>query len=168
MGQGKRGKGLEQKIVWTNGIYKKKGWALVHKEPTPWNVSYDKRTGRVYRAFPQEKGTVDFIGVSKGKPIAFDAKSTKEETRFPLNNVKEHQVEYLKHHQEQGGISFLIVEFETLGEIYLLEFDQLYEWWVNSYRGGRKSIPYSYFKDECKRIYAKRGVAVDYLKVLEG
>lgn len=167
MGQGKRGKALEQKIEHTNKVYQKKGWALVHKEPTPWNVSYDRKTGRVYRAFPKEKGTVDFIGVSHGRPIAFDAKNTKEKTRFPLSNVKEHQVEYLRNHQDQGGISFLIVEFEKLGETYLLKFDQLYKWWIDAKRGGRKSIPYSFFNVECERILPKRGVAVDYLKALE-
>ncbi|MBU5437614.1 Holliday junction resolvase RecU [Tissierella sp. MSJ-40] len=37
--------------------------------------------------------------------IAFDAKETKEETRFPLSNVQEHQIEFMKNWYKYGGIT---------------------------------------------------------------
>lgn len=165
--QGKRGKALENLIDYANNQYKSKGLARVDKVPTPWNVSFDRRTGRVFRAFPEKKGTVDYIGVSHGKPIAFDAKSTKIKTSFPLKNIQEHQIRYLQDYEEQGGISFFIVEFEPLKEIYLITINQAAEWWVQSKRGGRKSIPYKYFKDECIRITSGNGIAIDYLEGLK-
>src|SRR5699024_2486642 len=125
MAKGKRGQALENLIEYSNKSYRQKGWAVIDKVPTPWTVYYDKRTGRVVRAFPKEKGTVDFLGVSHGRGIAFDAKSTNNTTRFPLDNVKEHQLQYLLDYQEQGGIAFLIVEFAKLREIYYLKIDDL-------------------------------------------
>src|SRR5690625_8018006 len=109
MTQANRGKRLEDLIEYSNTIYKQKGQALIDKVPTPWSVSYDRKTKRVYRAFPQKKGTVDFIGISHGRSIAFDAKNTNIRTSFPLKNVEEHQLNYLINHQDQGGISFIIV-----------------------------------------------------------
>lgn len=164
MGQGKRGKALENMVIASNQSYDLKGWGLIHKVPTPWNVSYDKRTKRVYRAFPEKKGTVDFIGIAQGRSIAFDAKSTEKPTRFPLDNIEEHQINYLRKHQDQGGISFFIVEFSKLGEVYYLPFDKVYEWWKDSFRGGRKSIPYQWFMLNCDLVKSGRGVALDYLK----
>lgn len=165
LAQGKRGKALENLIDYTNDIYARKGLARIDKVPTPWNVRYNPRK-RINVAFPEKKGTVDYVGVSKGKSIAFDAKSTKIKTSFPLKNIHEHQVKYLQDHQEQGGISFIIVEFESLQELYLLTFNQLYSWWVDSFRGGRKSIPYQYFKDNCNLIKSGSGVAADYLSCI--
>lgn len=163
MAQGKRGQALENAVNYTNKIYRNKKWALVDKVPTPWTVHYDKRTKRVIRAFPKEKGTVDFIGISNGRSIAFDAKSTKERTRFPLNNIKQHQVDYLLQHSEQGGISFFIVHFEKHQETYFLRIDQLIHWWELQKEGGRRSIPHKWFKLNCDLIRAERGVPLNYL-----
>ena len=163
MNYGKRGMALENMIEYTNNIYKLKGVALVDKVPTPWNVHYDKRSGRVVRAFPQKKGTVDFVGISNGRSIAFDAKSTKERTRFPLSNVEQHQVEYLLNHQKQGGISFLIIFFEKHNEAYFMPINKFLVWWEGQFTGGRKSIPYDWFKSNVDLIQSKNGVPLDYL-----
>lgn len=159
----KNGQALENTIEYTNNLYRSKGKALIHKEPTPWNVSYNPRK-RINVAFPEKKGTVDFKGVSEGRPIAFDAKSTKNKTSFPLKNVQDHQIKYLDDHQNHGGISFFIVEFEMFKETYFITFDQLHSWWIGSKRGSRKSIPYQYFKDECDLIRSRNGVSLDYLE----
>ena len=163
MGQGKRGYALENAIEYTNNIYKNKGWALVHKVPTPWKVMYNKRTGQVYKAYPQEKSTVDFEGMSHGRGLAFDAKSTKNKSSFPLNNIKEHQIEFLKDYRDQGGIAFFIVHFEKHQETYFLYVTQLVDWWENMKYGGRKSIPLNWFKLNCDLIKAEKGVPLHYL-----
>ena len=160
---GKRGMQLESLIEYTNNIYKKRGMALVDKVPTPWNVHYDKRTGKVIRAFPQKKGTVDFVGISHGRSIAFDAKSTKERTRFPLSNVEQHQVDYLLQHQEQGGISFFIIFFEKHNEAYYMPINKFIGWWKGQFEGGRKSIPYDWFVLNLDKIKSRNGIPLDYL-----
>lgn len=163
MTYGKRGQTLERMIEYSNQTYKNRGMALIDKVPTPWNVHYNRRTGRVMNAFPEKKGTVDFIGISHGRSIAFEAKNTKVRTRFPLDNVAEHQVVYLEKHQEQGGISFVIVNFEKHNEAYFLKADDLIEWWHNQFNGGRKSIPYEWFKLNCDLIKSRNGIMLDYL-----
>lgn len=167
MSYARRGMTLENMIEYTNQIYKHKKLALVDKSPTPWNVSFNKRTGKVYNAFPEKKGIVDFIGISKGKGIAFDAKSTKVKTNFPLQNVKKHQVDYLLNYHEQGGYAFLIVYFEVHNEAYFLPIDKLIDWWEGQFKGGRKSIPYKWFKENLELIESKNGVPLDYLTILK-
>ena len=165
--QGKRGMILERKIIKANEVYRMKGLGLINKVPTPWVVQYNRKTGRVFQAFPREKSTVDFEGVAFGKSIAFEAKSTDNKTSFPLKNVGEHQVQYLKDHQDHGGLSFMIVSFRKWNEDYFLSFDDLYFWWLTSKNGGRKSIPLKWFRDTCERILPSRGVICDYLKIIE-
>lgn len=163
MSYGKRGMILENMVEYSNQAYKNKGMARVDKVPTPWNVHYNKKTGKVIRAFPQKKGTVDFIGISHGRGIAFDAKNTKERTRFPLDNVEQHQVDYLLNHQDQGGISFFIIFFEKHNEAYFMPIDKFIGWWEEQFKGGRKSIPYDWFTLNVDRIYSRNGVLLDYL-----
>ena len=45
----------------------------------------------------------------------------------------------------QGGLSFLIVNFSTLNKYYLLPFDQLYRHWLIAENGGKKSISHENF-----------------------
>jgi recombination protein U len=126
-----------------------KGIALIHKIPTPWSVTYDKKSKKVIRAHPEEKSSVDFEGIWHGKSLAFEAKSTRERKRFDLKNIHQHQMDYLDRHQDQGGISFLLMEFSKLGEVYFIWYDQLKEWWNDAKEGGRKSIPYDWIQINC-------------------
>lgn len=164
MAQGKRGMVLENSVEQTNNVYRQKGLALIDKVPTPWNVQYNKRTGQVYKAFPQKKGTVDFVGVSHGRAIAFDAKNTNNTTSFPLKNIEQHQVDYLLNHRDQGGISFIIIAFAKHQEHYFLPINDLHSWWIMKDRGGRKSIPYSWFNFNCAQVRSRNGVILDYLE----
>lgn len=161
---GKRGMILEELIEYTNTLYKNKGLALVDKVPTDWVVHYDKRRRKVINAYPKEKGTVDFVGVSHGRSIAFDTKSTAIKTSFPLNNITQGQIDYLKNHKDQGGISFFIIEFSKQDEHYFLPIEKANEWWENMLRGSRKSIPYEWFLINCDLIQSGHGVPLDYLK----
>lgn len=159
-----RGMELEDLIIFTNEIYRKKGLALVDKVATPWAVNYNHKTRKVFSAYPLEKSTVDFIGVSHGRAIAFEAKSTNIKTNFPLKNIREHQIQYLKTHRNQGGISFFIIEFTKQQEYYFVPIEKIYPWWKNSLTGGRKSIPYEWFPTHCDLITSGHGVPLDYLK----
>ncbi|MGG3451964.1 Holliday junction resolvase RecU, partial [Domibacillus aminovorans] len=96
-----RGKALQNAINSTNGMYKLKGWAQIDEIPTPTKNINGKI---IYTA----KSTVDYVGISHGRGIAFDAKSTHLTNRFDLKNVHDHQVLYLKTFRDQGGVAFFI------------------------------------------------------------
>lgn len=160
-----RGQSFEKIIELTNKQYFQKGRATIQKVATPWKVI--RRGKQIVSAFPEKKSTVDFIGAYNGRPIAFDAKSTRERTRFPLSNVGEHQFNFLKRWHENGGISFLLVDFSKLKETYILPFKELETWWNEAQRGGRKSIPYEFFLVECDLVKSKNGILLDYLSVLD-
>ncbi|MGM7635658.1 Holliday junction resolvase RecU [Bacillus sp. Hm123] len=152
-----RGKALQNVINLTNQIYRLKGWAVVDEVPTPTKnirgqIAYEK------------KSTVDYYGITHGRALAFDAKSTRETTRFPLDNVHEHQVKYLNSFQDQGGLSFFIVEFAKLNKTYFMPLDFFKTYWTAARNGGRKSIPITDIDLYCERIRSERGVALDYLK----
>ena len=158
MSYANRGKGLEQMIEYSNNVYRQKGVATVQKIPTPVKVLNVNRNGKL-TGFYEKKSTVDYIGVWQGTGICFDAKETKIETRFDLSNVKDHQYGYMKDWHESGGLSFLIVSFVTLDEIYYLPFEKLRYW---KEEADRKSIPY----DEFEWAIHKTSVPVDYSELL--
>lgn len=157
MGYANRGKAFEQLICLSNHQYKSKGWGLIEQVPTPTKningrIVYDK------------KSTVDFYGVSHGRAIAFDAKSTRISTRFDLKNVHDHQVEYLKKFQDQGGVAFFLFHFEKRQETYFVPLKFFLKYWDAAKKGGPKSIPYEDFLVGCPLVRTSRGIALDYLK----
>lgn len=159
-----RGKGLETLIDYTNSVYLRKRIACIHKIPTP--IKVIRKNGKIAKAWFDAKSTVDYIGVSKGKHIAFDAKST-EQKSLPLKMIQEHQIEHLSYTAEQNGLSFFIVEFSTFQEYYFIPFSLVLEYIKEAKRGGRKSIPYRAFQEKGKQIKAANGVPIDYLSVLD-
>jgi len=161
-----RGMSFEHLIERTNAQYAQKGIATIQKVPVPWKVFYDRKT-KVSRAIPEKKSTVDFIGCYNGRAIAFDAKSTRERTRFPLSNIEDHQFKFLKRWQDNGGISFILVEFAKKNEVYILSLSELEKWLRKANEGGRKSVPYEYFMTECDLVKSRNGILLDYLGVIE-
>lgn len=157
-----RGLAFEMLIEHANRQYQHKGRAIIQKVPVSWKVI--RRGDRIVSAYPEKKSTVDFIGVAHGRPIAFDAKSTRERTRFPLNNLENHQYEFLQQWRNQGGIAFLLLEFAVLKESYLIPFKVLEKHWQIRESGGRQSIRYQDIRFECDLIRSDRGIALDYLK----
>lgn len=159
-----QGKQLEMMIDYANVQYRIRNEAVITKVPTPWKVSYDRKTGRVRYAFPDKDHPkqVDYTGHSRGVPVAFDAKSTKVKTRFDLKNIEAEQMRFLKDWLNDGGVSFLLIEFESYGEFYCVPFDWVYAYWEDAESGGRKSIPYKEFRPEW-RAKQGRGVVLDYL-----
>lgn len=159
-----RGMSFEHLIEHANAQYRAKGWALVQKVATPWKII--RRGKQIVSAFPEKKSTVDFIGVANGKAIAFDAKSTRERTRFPLSNIEEHQMFFLEQFHNQGGHAFILVEYVKFNEVYLIPFLRLRDYWNTAMMGGRKSIPY----EEMilfPRIRSGRGIVLDYLAAIK-
>ena len=165
---GNRGQSLEKMIEVSNQQYMLKNKAMVQKIPTPVKVlNINSQNGRIKNGFYEKKSTVDYVGVYNGLAIAYDAKETKVETRFDLNNVKEHQYNYLWNWNQNGGLSFLIVYFTNLSEAYLLPFKLLKEYWEKSKNGGRKSIPYDEIAKDEYKIFSKGYIILDYISVID-
>ena len=116
--RGLRGSTLEDLINRTNDQYREKKLALVQKIPTPITpIDIDKESRHITLAYFDQKSTVDYIGVVQGIPICFDAKETRSDT-FSLQNVHEHQVEFMRHFEEQKGIAFLLLFYSSRDEFY--------------------------------------------------
>ena len=109
--RGLRGSTLEDMINRTNERYLEKGLALIQKIPTPITpVRIDKEHRHITLAYFEQRSTVDYIGAVQGIPVCFDAKECNADT-FPLQNIHEHQVEFMKNFEKQDGVAFLLIYF---------------------------------------------------------
>ncbi len=161
-----RGMNLESDINMTNEYYKAKELALIYKKPTPIRVTkidYQNHN-KIKDAFFEKPSTLDYNGVYLGKYIEFDAKETTSKTSFPISNIHKHQIEHIKNVLKHQGIVFLIVRFVSLDENYILLGEDLINFLNNS---NRKSIPYSYFKENGYPIPIKYSPRLDYLKIIK-
>lgn len=164
--RGLRGSTLEDLINHTNDRYREKKLALIQKVPTPITpVSIEKESRHITLAYFDQKSTVDYIGVVQGIPICFDAKECAVHT-FPLQNVHEHQIKFMKEFEEQGGIAFIILSFTSMDEIYYVPFDALYHFWRRMEEGGRKSFTYEEL-DKSYRVRSVRDMYVHYLEQIQ-
>lgn len=159
-----RGAILERLLDMTNKQYLNKGVADIRKIPTP--VKIMKHNGKSVTGYTQKGEWVDYVGVTNGRSIIFDAKETRENTRFPLDNLSSHQFDILKSWHEKGAHAFLLVSFVKKDEVYLLPFKQLQKAWTGFLGNGRKSIPYDEFVLNCDLVKSGRGYVLDYLAVV--
>lgn len=137
--QGNRGDFTEALINYTNDYYRRKGLALVTKIPTPTKV-LKSHGGMITKAFYEEKGVLDYLGIVQGLPVTFDAKETKG-TRLPLSNIAEHQYAYISDFIKQGGYAFILAHFSDFKAFYILPGEFVLLWKERALEGGRKSIP---------------------------
>ena len=136
--KGLRGSVLEELINYTNEKYRQQKLALVQKIPTSIKpVRFDKTKRHITLAYFDQKSTVDYIGVVQGIPICFDAKECAKDI-FPLQNIHEHQVEFMRQYEEQGGISFLLIYFTSRHVCYYMSFQEMMKYWNRAKEGGVK------------------------------
>ena len=160
--RGLRGSAFEEMIDMTNLLYAQRGLAVIQKIPTPITpVEVDNKARTITSAYFDKKSTVDFIGVAQGLAICFDAKET-QQLNLPLRNIHTHQIEFMENFRKQQGISFLLVHFQTKGEIFLLPCEVLARYHQNAQNGGRKSIPYADFNPK-HLVLNQNGFPVHYL-----
>lgn len=164
--RGLRGSTLEDMINRTNEKYADAGLALIQKIPTPITpIRMDKEHRQITLAYFEQKSTVDYIGAVQGIPICFDAKECAADT-FSLQNIHEHQVEFMKNFEAQGGISFFLIYYTHKDILYYLPYEMLRFFWDRAKEGGRKSFRY----EELNPAYIlpkKQGVLVPYLDALQ-
>ena len=163
--RGLRGSSLEELINLTNTKYAEKKLALIQKIPTPITpINIDKVNRHITLAYFEEKSTVDYIGVVQGVPVCFDAKECAVDT-FSLQNIHEHQVNFMKDFEEQGGIAFLLIYYSKRNLFYYLTFQCLLEFWERAQKGGRKSFRFDELDMEYQ-IMCKNSIFIHYLENL--
>lgn len=161
-----RGMWLEKVINDSNTFYIFQDLAIIYKKPTPikvLDVTYpDRKHTVIEKAVFSETSTLDYNGIYKGKYIEFDAKECKNNTSFPLSNIKNHQLKHIRNIINHGGIVFLIIFMNN--EFTLLKGEDLIKFINNN---DRKSIPYQYLKEKGKKISEKFNPKLDYLKIVD-
>lgn len=164
--RGLRGSTLEDLLNHTNEKYAENGLALIQKVPTPITpINIDKESRHITLAYFDQKSTVDYIGAVQGIPVCFDAKECHTDT-FPLANIHEHQVEFMRRFEGQDGVAFLLIHFTHRNEFYYLTFRRMLSFWERAKAGGRKSFRY----DELDPVYflhGTPGILVPYLEALQ-
>ena len=165
----KLGINFEELINKSNEYYLKNNIAIVYKKPTPIKVTkvdYPSRNkAKITEAFYQLPSTTDYNGIYKGNYIDFEAKSCNGSS-FPFKSIYPHQLEHLARIHEHGGISFLLIMFNDYKEIYLLKSSILYKIYQDSLTGGKKSINYTFFKENAELITLGFLLPVDYIKAI--
>ena len=164
--RGLRGSALEDLINRTNEKYLENGLALIQKIPTPITpINIDKENGHITLAYFDQKSTVDYIGAVQGIPVCFDAKECTKDT-FALQNIHEHQVEFMHLFEKQGGIAFFIIYYTHKELFYYLPYEMLRFFWDRAREGGRKSFRF----EELNPAYImpkKNSVFVPYLDMIQ-
>ena len=161
---GNRGMSLESDVNNSNKYYLENDIAVIYKKPTPVKViNLNYKTNKIDEAYYEVPSTTDYNGIYKGKYIDFDAKETNSKTSFPLKNIHKHQIDHLIKVKNHGGISFLIIRFNTLNETYLFETKFLQNFIDNN---ERKSIPYNYIKDNGYLIEESYYPRLKYIEIL--
>jgi recombination protein U len=164
--RGLRGSTLEDLINQTNEIYRENHLALIQKVPTPITpINIDKETRHITLAYFDQKSTVDYIGVVQGIPVCFDAKECVSDT-FPLHNIHEHQMEFMKEFEEQEGVSFFLIYFSKRQQYYYLRYEEALIFWNRSKdKNGRKSFRVDEL-DEKFFFVEKRPAIVPFLDMI--
>lgn len=149
-----KGSELEKIAEKQNIEDKLNGTAVILKVPVPIILTS--------KGLQPMQSTVDFVGiVDGGKFIAFDAKETNITTRFPLNNIHGHQLEYLKMVRNLKGIAFFLIWFKkvNLDTAFVVPISLIEEFWDSE---NHSSIPYKTLAERSIHVPLK-----DYLIFLK-
>ena len=164
--RGLRGSALEELINEAHEAYRRAGLGLIQKIPTPITpIQMDKESRHITLAYFDKKSTVDYIGVIQGIPVCFDAKECASDT-FPLHNIHEHQVAFMRDFEAQDGVAFLLLSFTNRQSFMYLPFRDMMRFWERGQQGGRKSFLYDEL-DPSFIIHSKGMIQVHYLEALQ-
>lgn len=164
--RGLRGSTLEELINQTNEQYRIRKLALIQKIPTPITpINIDKKSRQITLAYFDQKSTVDYIGAVQGYPVCFDAKECRTDT-FPLQNVHQHQVDFMSDFENQGGLAFLLIYFTARDEFYYMPMKDLRRFWNRAAQGGRRSVRFEEL-DHGYRIPKGKNVLLPYLDMIQ-
>lgn len=166
-----RGMIFEEMVNETNDQYLKRDMAVIYKKPTPIqivNVDYPSRNkAKIVEAYYKTPSTTDYNGVYKGFYIDFDVKQCNSETSFPLSNIHRHQLDHLERIESHGGIGFILVYFNLLDEIYLIETKDLLIYQRRADDEGKKSISINEIREIACQIHESYPIRVPYLEIVD-
>jgi recombination protein U len=163
-GRGLRGSSLEDILNHTLELYREKKLALVQKIPTPITpIDIDKATRHITLAYFDDKSTVDYIGVVQGIPVCFDAKECAKDT-FPLRNIHEHQMAFMRDFEHQEGVAFFILFYTGLHRMFYVPLSLVEVYWERQRQGGRKSMT---FQEVAEGSYELNLTHMGYVPLLE-
>ena len=157
-----RGKKLESLIELTNSAYADLKKGNVVKLPHPFQTL--KVKGSKVEGFFKRGYLVDYVGISEGETIIFDAKELHGKS-FPLKNVTESQIRLLSDWDEQGAEAFLLIHFKDLDRYFKLNISNYVYLEMIMQVENKKSINIKFFEEFAKEIFIKEGI-LDYLEVL--
>ena len=165
--RGLRGSALEELINRTNETYSGNQLALIQKIPTPITpINIDKASRHITLAYFDQKSTVDYIGAVQRIPVCFDAKECHTDT-FPLQNIHEHQVDFMARFEQQQGVAFFLIYYTKRDRFYYLSLRELLIFWERMHSGGRKSFRIEELTPDFFFDMGKGGVLVPYLEKIQ-
>ena len=163
--RGLRGSAFEEMINRSNERYEEEGLALIQKIPTPITpIEIDQKSRHITLAYFDKKSTVDYIGAVQGIPVCFDAKESATDT-FSLQNIHEHQVDFMVKFKKQKGIAFFLIYYTSKELVYYMSIDEMLPFVNRAKEGGRKSFRIDELKKE-NFISLKNGLFVPYLDMI--
>ena len=134
--RGLRGSLFEEIINRTNELYRDRGTALVQKIPTPITpIDIDRQTSHITLAYFDRKSTVDYIGLAQGIALCFDCKECAADT-FALQNIHEHQYNFMKAFEKQGGVAFLLIYYSHREKIYFMNCEEMAHFYERGTEAG--------------------------------
>jgi recombination protein U len=175
-GHANRGLDFEDLVNTANEQYMYLNIAVIGQVPVPTKINIDKDRnsetyGQVMDAHFVRPALPDFMGRYGKIPISFDAKNTREEKRFPLSNIKDHQIRFLNNWTRgKEGEGFFLVRFEILNRVFRIDIDivnKYYQQWIRYPKRGNASIPLVVFETQAVEVKHGRNVCLDYLKGIE-
>ena len=154
---------FETDIQKINSMYLRRGIGVVEKIP---NGNKTIRKNGMAQMVRDGQTGCDFIGHLRGVPVAFDCKSTKNKTRFPLGDkrvvlFKPHQLDFLKAFDDSGGFGFLLMKMSQQADIFLVPINDFLSMREDLHARDKKSIPIAMLEKYRVALY---GIYVDYEK----
>lgn len=163
--RGLRGSAFEDMINRTNEKYEENGLALIQKIPTPITpIDIDHSTHHITLAYFDKKSTVDYIGAVQGIPVCFDAKESATDT-FNLQNIHEHQVDFMNKFHDQKGIAFFLIYYSHKNMIYYMSIEEMNVFVNRAKNGGRKSFRLDELNED-HFLKNHNGLMVPYLDMI--
>ena len=118
--QTRTGAQLEAVVEASCAVYRARGEALIFKVPTPVTPVEGKAVFRREKLAP-----MDFVGVAYGRPIAIEAKATRD-MYWSLGQVRMEQWAWAEDWERAGGWAFLLLEVS--GQACLIPWPKLLDW----------------------------------------
>lgn len=82
-----------------------------------------------------------------------------------MQNIHEHQYEFMKDFEKQGGVSFIIIYFSKKDIYYYLRFKDITKFYERAKKGIKQSFRFEELNPDFE-INMKKGIFVHYLDMV--